>query len=223
MKKGLTLMELIVVIIIVAVLAGVLIPLAAVTIRRAKIQRTEEKMDNLNDALLLYFEDYGTFPPDTDSDPDDLTVLEPNYIRESEYPDDYAFDAWRVPFKYTYDVGAVSATLRSFGPDRTEGTADDIFYIVLAKGIIKRWRMVTQDELQKITEAVQEYLRDGNELTASSTTEDLADYLPDESYIYDVWGNPYHWSTELGTFYSYGPDEAPGTEDDIYPRGYPTP
>lgn len=224
-REGITLLEVIIVIIIVGIFAGILAPLATVTIRRAKIMNTKEKLDKLKDALLLYYEDNKEFPSDTNNDPDDLAQLEastPKYIVSSEYSKDYAYDAWHIPFKYTYNVGAVSCTLRSFGPDRQENTADDIVYLVVGKEIWKQWRKITQDELRVINLAAEDYIRAGNTIDIATTSEDLASYLPDSSYIYDLWGNPYYYK-DIGTFYSWGPDGTPNTSDDIYPAGFPTP
>jgi general secretion pathway protein G len=224
-EKGITLLEVIVVIIIVGIFAGILAPLATVTLRRAKITTTKEKLDKLKDALLLYYQDNKSFPTDSGSDPNDLAQLEsstPKYIRSSEYTKDYAYDAWRTPFKYTYNVGAVSCTLRSFGPDRTESTTDDIYYLVASKETWKEWRRMTQDELDIINNAAEEYVRNGGTIGVATTSEDLVSYLPDKSYVYDKWGNTYHYK-DIGTFYSWGPDETPSTSDDVYPQGFPTP
>ena len=211
-----TLVEIIVVIIIVSILAGILTPLATVSIRRAKIKETEDKMGNLNSALLLYYKDKALFPSA-------LTDLEPDYIRSSEYTQDYAQDAWRKNFVYTYNSGALSVTLRSFGPDRTDnsGGGDDITYVVSAKTIWKKWRKICQDRLKKVNEAVESYKRDGGTITTGDDSTKLANYL-DASNIYDVWGRPFHYDPNLSTFYSYGCDGSAASGDEIYPQGVNT-
>lgn len=221
-KRSFTLLELIVVIVIVGIFAGILTPLANIAIRRAKIKDTEQKMDILNRALISYYESYAAFPSDTGLDPTDLSALKSSgYVSESEYADDYAYDAWRVPFRYTYEVGAVSATIRSFGPDRTQETGDDIVYIVQAKDIWKKWRNITQDRLRKVNEALERHIASGNAVSTGDSSENLAGQL-DAANIYDPWGRSYRYSESLSTFYSYGPDGTPNTDDDVYPVGIDT-
>lgn len=231
-QAGFTLLEVIVVIIIVGILAGLLTPLATISLRRAKIKQTEEKMEILNNSLLLYYEHekdasgylVASFPTDTNNDPADLTVLESTgYISESEYADDYAYDAWRVPLVYTYNVGAVSATLRSYGPNRTDdsGGGDDIVYIVQAKDIWKKWRRIAQERLEKVNEAVEEYKRAGKTIATGDDSTVLSAYL-DAGTIYDPWGRPFKYDESLSTFYSYGADGTPGSGDEVYPAGLET-
>ena len=52
-KAGFTLLEVIVVIIIVGILAGLLTPLASIAIRRAKIKETKEKLEELGLADIV--------------------------------------------------------------------------------------------------------------------------------------------------------------------------
>ncbi len=222
-KRGFTLLELIVVIVIVGIFAGVLTPLGNIAIRRTKIKNTEEKMEILDKALTSYYESNAGFPTDSGLDPDDLAALETaGYISESEYSDDYAYDAWRVAFQYTYNAGQVSVTIRSFGPDRLSGTAayeeDDILYIVQAKDVWKKWRQDTQERLRKVNQAVEKYISEGNAIVTGDSSEDLASKL-DAADIYDPWGEPYRYDESLSTFYSYGPDGTPGSNDEIYPKG----
>jgi len=218
-KRGFTLLELIVVIIVVGIFAGILTPLGTIALRVAKIKNTKTKIEILDKALSLYYENYANFPTDSDLDPNDLTALETaGYVSESKYADDYAYDAWRVPFKYTYNVGSVSATLRSYGPDRTAGSSDDIVYIVQAKDIWKKWRRTAQERLRKVDGAVEKYIRAGNTISSGDSSTELSGYL-DAANIYDPWGNAYRYDSSLSTFYSYGPDGTPGTGDEVYPQG----
>ncbi|MDP8216974.1 MAG: type II secretion system protein GspG [Candidatus Kaelpia imicola] len=220
-REGFTLLEIIVVIIIVGIFAGVLTPLGNIAIRRTKIRSTEEKMEILDKALASYYESNAGFPADSGLDPNDLTTLETaGYISESEYSDDYAYDAWRVAFQYTYNAGQVSVTIRSFGPDRVE-SSDDILYIVQAKDIWKKWRRDTQERLRKVNQAVEKYISEGNTVTTGDSSEVLSSEL-DAADIYDPWGEPYRYDESLSTFYSYGPDSTPSSADEIYPAGVDT-
>jgi len=216
LKKSFTLLEVIVVIIIVGIFAGVLTPLGNIAIRRAKIRKTEEKIEILDKAITAYYESYADFPGA-------LTDLETaDYVSESDYSDDYAYDAWRVPFEYTCNLGAISVTIRSFGPDRSSTTeaekADDILYVVQAKDIWKKWRRDTQERLRKINQAAQRYISKGNTISTGNTSEDLASEL-DAANIYDPWGEPYYYDDALATFYSLGPDREE-LGDEVYPAGF---
>jgi len=232
---GFTLMEIIVVIIIVGILAGLLTPLASVAIRRAKIKDTKEKLEKLNNALLLYYQSATDAQnkliaqfPNTGSDisEDDLTNWT-SYLDDYITEENYAYDAWNVPFKYTYNVGAVSAVLRSYGPNRTGSDDDDIVYIVQAKNVWKKWRKIAQERLRKVNSAAERYIRDGGSITSGDTSEKLSGYLSG-SDMYDPWGRPFEYDESLSTFYSVGADGTPGPPagggeaDDVYPEGFET-
>ena len=226
-QSSFTLLELIVVIIVVGIFAGILTPLGTVALRVAKVKNTKAKIEILDKALSLYYENnaqfpsdtgYATYPVDSGLDPDDLTALKTaGYVSESKYADDYAYDAWRVPFVYTYNVGFVSATLRSYGPDR-KASSDDIVYVVQAKDIWKKWRRTTQERLRKVNEAVEKYIRAGNTISSGDNSTKLSGYL-DAADIYDPWGNPYYYKAGLSTFHSLGPDRTPDSFDEVYPQG----
>ncbi|MDP8234339.1 MAG: type II secretion system protein GspG [Candidatus Saelkia tenebricola] len=214
-EKGFTLLEIMVIIIIVGIFAGILAPLSTVALRTTKIKETKRKLEILNTALLSYYENYAIFP----IDPAGLTALETaGYVSESDYADDYACDAWRVPFVYTYNVGGATNKVRSYGPDRADGGGDDIIYIVQAKDIWNKWRQTTEERLGKVNEAVEKHIRAGNTIGSGDSSVNLAAHL-DAANIYDPWGNPYRYDAALSTFYSYGPDGTPGSGDEVYSGG----
>ena len=228
-KVGFTLLEIIVVIIIVGILAGLLTPLASIAIRRAKIKLTRQKLEALNKAFLLYYQSTTDVQnkliaefPNTGSDisEDDLTNWT-SYLDDYITKENYAYDAWRVPFKYTYNVGAVSAVLRSYGPNRTGSDDDDIVYIVQAKSVWSKWRRIAQERLRKVNSAVERYKRGGGEITTGDTSEKLSGYLSGND-MYDPWGRQFRYNETLSTFYSDGADGTPGTNDDVYPSGVDT-
>ncbi|HDL10185.1 MAG TPA: hypothetical protein ENG39_02875 [Candidatus Omnitrophica bacterium] len=224
-RKAITLLELIVVIIILSLLVGTLGPVVVSQLKRSCIVATKNKMEALNEALQLYYECQFDLP-------DDLTDLEPEYIRSREYSGDYKEDAWRNTIAYNR-VDSKTATLTSYGPNRTSGGGDDIVYYVDCSRIFREYKRKTQEALRVVSKSAMEYLQDGNSLTSSTTTEDFSSYLPSGDYVYDPWGkksNPgakrgngqsYHYDTTKKTFYSCGPDGTCGNSDDIYPSGVP--
>ncbi len=227
--RGITLIELIVVIMIMGILAGMLTPLAGTTIRRAKISNTESKLHALGEALRLYYEANFDLP---DSD---LADLSPDYIRSSEYSGDYAYDAWRKAIVYTKS-DSKTATLVSYGPNRVSG-GDDITYNVYCSDIYRDYRRSVEAELIEINRASEDFRRDGYSLDSSitSASADFSSYLADDDYKYDNWGirsapgedradgEPYHYDETKKTFYSYGPDGSDDScsSDDITPIGVP--
>jgi len=63
MRKGLTLVELAIVMIILGIIAGVGIPVTMAMAKRGKVQETENTLNEIRQALLTYFALNGTFPP----------------------------------------------------------------------------------------------------------------------------------------------------------------
>jgi general secretion pathway protein G len=226
-NKAITLIELIVVIIIVGMLAGVLTPLATTTLRRAQISNTENKLHSLGEALRLYYESNFDLPAS------DLTDLYPDYIRSSEYSGDYAYDAWKKAIVYTKS-DSKTATLVSYGPNRVSG-GDDITYNVFCSDIYRDYRRATEAALIEINRASEEFVRGGYSLDSSvtSASDDFSPYLASDNYKYDNWGirsapgedradgEPYRYDETEKTFYSYGPDGTAASGDEIYPIGVP--
>lgn len=226
--KSLTLFELIVVIIILSLLIGVLSPIVVSQLKRSRIIATKNKMEALNEALQLYYECQFDLPTA-------LTALEPDYIRSREYSGDYMEDAWRNTIAYSKS-DSKTATLTSYGPNRTSGGGDDIVYYVNCSKIYREYKRNTENALRVVSKSAIEYLQNGGSLSSSTTTEDFSQYLPSEDYIYDPWGKrsypgatgedkengqPYHYDASKKTFYSCGPDGTCGNSDDIYPAGVP--
>ena len=228
--RAVTLIELIVVIMIIGILAGMLTPLAATTIRRAKIANAEKKLHALGEALRLYYEANFDIPASGA-----LAALSPEYIRSSKYSGDYAFDAWRKAIVYTRS-DSKTATLVSYGPNRISG-GDDITYNVFCSDIYREYRRDVESELIEINKASEDFARDGHALDSSTTSalDEFSAYLADDDYKYDNWGvrtapgedrtagAPYHYDATKKTFYSYGPDRADDScgDDDVLPIGVP--
>ena len=62
-KKGFTLMELMVVIAIIVLLAGIMVPNLANRLERAKITKAEADIASIESAIAMYETDTGTYPP----------------------------------------------------------------------------------------------------------------------------------------------------------------
>ena len=143
-RSGFTLMELLVVISIIAVLAGLLLPVLGAARRRAKRLHAESDVDQLVDAWLAYRLDYRRFP-----DPK-ITMMNSNAIAilrgaGPQNPNGYNYMDFRSTTKYFCDpwskdgsteegvyrvelgtMDNVAVAVWSVGPDRANDTDDDI-------------------------------------------------------------------------------------------------
>jgi len=61
-RKGFTLIEIVISIAIVAIMAGAIAPLAFKELVRSREEATQKELDNLNTALVHFYEDTGRFP-----------------------------------------------------------------------------------------------------------------------------------------------------------------
>src|SRR5687768_12672080 len=74
--RGFTLMELLIVITLIIVLAGIALSQHATSVRRAKEAVLKENLHRMNEALDNYMADKGTWPPDL------ATLVTENYLRQ---------------------------------------------------------------------------------------------------------------------------------------------
>ncbi len=88
---GFTLMELLIVITIIVVLAGIAISMHATSVRRAKEAVLRENVFRLRDSLDQYYADKGSYPPDL------ATLVTENYMRQiPRDPFTESADTWQI-------------------------------------------------------------------------------------------------------------------------------
>jgi prepilin-type N-terminal cleavage/methylation domain-containing protein len=121
MKKGFTLVELLVVITILAVLAGAAIPFVQAYVEESRLAKCKADLEEISRALVVYETREGEYP---DSD---VKLLAGRYLNKSP------IDAWGSP----YMVDRLAGTVFSKGPDRKDkndagGNANDADNIVVA-------------------------------------------------------------------------------------------
>ncbi len=126
-RKGFTLLELMIVIVILGILAAIVAPKFLKRGEEAKLTATKVQMKNIEQALKMYKLD-NSFYPTTEQGIEAL-VRKPEGEPEPRnwkgpYLDDIPKDAWGSNFIYISD--GKSYTLISKGPDGEEGTEDDI-------------------------------------------------------------------------------------------------
>ncbi len=148
-------LELIAVVAILTILAGIAVPVVAKGVEREARRATQEELGRLAQACLEYLRDTGSLPLDADrlvgahgvagwSGPY-VTGLDPQHPA-------HRLDAWRRPYAFVHAGGVL--TLRSAGADGVLGNADDLVRVVDPTPI-RRER--TREQLRVLNLAVQAY------------------------------------------------------------------
>jgi len=133
-SRGFTLVELIVVVAIIAVLAGVLMPRLLGYTNQARVSRTMGDIAAMRSIIEAYAANEGQgYYPKADNTSDDgvAKILQAKGIKWTGGTDGVK-DPWGTPYEYmTFkDENSVERQgylIRSAGPDRKSGTADDVW------------------------------------------------------------------------------------------------
>ena len=138
-RRGLTLLELMIVLIILVGLIALVGPRLLGTQKKADIRTTQAQIGNLASALKMYFVDMKSFPLTEEglnvlvSAPEDEALAknwDGPYIEGGKLPK----DPWGSDFQYEFEASESSDStstdslprIFSLGPDRQPGTADDV-------------------------------------------------------------------------------------------------
>lgn len=127
-SSGFTFLEIILVVSIIVILAGIVGPSLVGRSRKAQVSATKTQLSNIQTSLQAFEVAVGRFP--TSSEGLQALVTRPSSIDERDWQrqmDKLPRDAWGEEFKYVYPSNhGLDYDLYSKGPDRTEGTEDDI-------------------------------------------------------------------------------------------------
>lgn len=127
-NRGFTLIEVLVVIVILGLIAGLIIPRITGRVDEAKVETTKIQMKAVKDALEQYKLDNGIYPT-TEQGVKALVekpVTPPIPPRWRQYLDKMPQDAWGRDFLYLSPGINRPFELRSMGADGKEDTEDDI-------------------------------------------------------------------------------------------------
>ena len=119
-KKGFTLIELLIVIIVIAVLAGIAVPTYYIVQNRTRESATKTEMSAIAKGIALYADDNEAYPQNGSIDALSDSI-------RTYYSNMKTADAWGTSYMYSLESGTY--TLKSLGIDKTENTADDIIYV----------------------------------------------------------------------------------------------
>jgi general secretion pathway protein G len=126
--RGFTFLEIMLVVAIIGILAAIVGPRLVGKTKQAKVNATKIAMNSVKNALNSYEINTGTFPSTSEG----LKALleRPSSVAEEDWEkviEKMPRDAWNEEFIYTYPSShGMDFDLTSKGPDRQEGTADDI-------------------------------------------------------------------------------------------------
>ena len=139
-RQGFSLVEVLVVLAIGTILAGLVLPAVQKARQRGLLTKTQATIVAIETALSLYETDFGDYPAHSGTFREVLKILTEEtgssrwkgpYLRfkEKDLQDWELLDPWREPYRYQYPQQARQSTpflLFSCGPDQKEGTEDDI-------------------------------------------------------------------------------------------------
>jgi general secretion pathway protein G len=131
MKKGFTLIELMIVIIILGLLASLIMPNIMAKSEEAKEKLICVQMKNISETLKMFKMDNGTYP--TTEEGLDALAKNPDSEKYKSYSKNGYFeggnipkDSWQNNFVYVNNNNEID--LVSFGADLKEGGEDDIYF-----------------------------------------------------------------------------------------------
>ncbi len=123
-RKGLTLIELMLVLVILVILASTATVFYSKAQDNALINSARAQVGNLKSCVEMYKIEVRTLPPDLNglvSAPSGATRWQGPYIEPARLPK----DPWDNDYRYTL-LGPTDFKIWSMGPDQTSDTADDI-------------------------------------------------------------------------------------------------
>lgn len=212
---GFTLIEVVIVLAVIAILAGSMAPLVANAAKRQRADAALREVTNLAQALEAFYAENGRFPTALDESGFAASYIP---IRSSAPLSDPCGDAGAV---LLYDVSGPPdvASVRSRGPNGLDqgGGGDDVERIVSGA---PPGRRRTREKLSVITATLAVFLAAGTgdgHLSGDWVGADREALGLPPSYDRDGFNRPFVVGADLKSVSSGGPDESIGTPDDVHP------
>lgn len=233
MRRGFTIVELLVVVAIIAVLAGLLMPALNAALNRAHETATTSRMQQYEVAATLFFNDHGDYPPSTWNELDDLFGFDPDYEGWGTHPGNDKYDT--IDEAWGDNVGYVDSSGNPFLDPRDYNEGIEVFlacvvtrqggsYLEIEKGMVSN---TDQDFDFDLEYTVTDYDDLGNPVTVNVPQDGEAEVFvvsnwvfgnadfsgPDPIYrpffeLTDWWGNPLAYFHNRD-YYTLGPGGTP--------------
>lgn len=216
-REGFSLIGIVVILAVVAILAGAIGPMVFRQMMVARERATRAEMAALQDGLVAFFDDVGRFPTEAEglaalvADPGVAGWQGPYLVTENEEPvAQVTTDAWNLDYAYdlapaTLPAGAAAVLIASGGQDRridagTVGTAwsvaapgDDLLGLVTADRVNREKQDAARVEQERLAAAAQAYFQDHAAYPA--TPAELSDGYLDQGIgsdaLFDQWQRGY--------------------------------
>jgi prepilin-type N-terminal cleavage/methylation domain-containing protein len=212
---GFTLIEVVIVLAVIAILAGSMAPLIANSARRQRADAALREITTIAAALEAYYAEKARFP---------ATLEEDGFV--SSYVPVRATDPLEDPcgvsgsaFLYHVSGPPDVASVRSRGRNGVDNGGGDDDIVRLVSGAVPGRRR-TRERLSVITAALASYLVAGGGdalLDGDWIGADRAALGLPPSFDRDGFGRPFVVGDDRRSVSSGGPDETPGTADDVLP------
>jgi general secretion pathway protein G len=123
-QRGMTLIEIMVVVVIISLMTGVIGVSVFTSLNKASEETTRTQIKNLEEAVDLYHLSHHRFP----STAEGLAILTQSTPQSAAIMKEVPLDAWQKPFVYIQpgSHNPDSFDIMSYGKDGTEGGGDDV-------------------------------------------------------------------------------------------------
>ncbi len=123
-EKGLTLIELLIVVAIIGILAAIATTQLFTAVRRARVNRTLTEFRSIMNAIDIYMIDRDNYPIQTDFT-SLVDVIEEDGL--AAYYRGAVNDAWGMPFRYRTDAKGMHYMIKSFGANKVHNNTTGNF------------------------------------------------------------------------------------------------
>lgn len=208
-QHGFTLLEVIVVLTVIATLAGTLVPMLTASQRAAALADANDELEALGDALRAYYFDRGQFPAAVNAAGFLGAYVSPG-VGDGRVRDEWGNQGYyRLSLATSPDI----ATCYSIGSDgQDDGAAAEALKIVVYGAAPGNQR--TRDKMAVIGAALSRHLQGAGTLSGTWSV-DRANLGLGAEYAADGFGTPFQLDATTLVLRSAGADRQFGTTDDL--------